>query len=109
VCRRDGAQGAPITLTARFPRVLGRPDVVLGTRVSGLVRKPEPLPGIEVSVGGAGGLIDEAQTSVRNVAIVRLIAVHPAGGAKASAARRRQPSRRCRADECHTRDPARPE
>jgi hypothetical protein len=32
------------------------------------------LPGIEVSVGGADGLIHEAETSVRNVAIVRLIA-----------------------------------
>jgi hypothetical protein len=52
------------------------------------------LPGIEVSTGGADGLRHEAETSVRSVAIVRLIAdpaykvvyaAHAAGGDKASA------------------------
>ena len=51
--------------------------------------------GIEVSVGGARGLLHEAETSVRCVAIVRLMAdpayravyaAQAAGGAKVSAA-----------------------
>jgi hypothetical protein len=32
------------------------------------------LPGIDVSLGGADGLLHEGETSVRNIAIVRLIA-----------------------------------
>ena len=60
---------------------------------SGLLCQPQPLPGIEVSGGGADGLLQEADTSVRNVAIVRLIAdpanravyaTHAAGGARLS-------------------------